>query len=317
MKAKNPTPPGHEARSTRRGIVVMVVSVLGFTLNTLLLRHLSGGGSPGPAIGPEMGLFFRALVGTAVIALFFGRRGATRVREVFTDRALVLRGVTGLLGTAAYYATVVPLGAGKATLLCNTYVIFASILAVFALGESLSRARLGWLVTAFAGIALLVGVKGGVPQVGRYELLALFGAAMAAWTVVLLRSLAHRFSISTIYLAQCLWILGPTAFLAGPKLGSLGGEQVALLVLAALAASGGQLAMNEGFRCLTVATGASLQMLWPVATTAGGWLLFGETFATLQAVGAVLILVAIWRVAARPPARRLREITPVEEATPV
>ncbi len=307
----------HDPSETRRGVVVMLLSVLAFTANSLLLRHLGARVGEGASIGPETSLFFRALVGTVVIGVFFGRKGATQFTAVFTDRPLVLRGITGLLGTAAYYATVVPLGAGKATLLCNTYVIFASILAVFALREPLSRIRLAWLLAAFTGIALLVGPNGGGFRVGGYELVALFGAAMAAWTIILLRRLAHRFSISTIYLAQCLWILVPTAFLAVPELKSLSIDEVILLVVAALAASFGQLAMNEGFRCLTVTTGASLQMLWPVATTTGGWLIFEERFAALQTIGAILILVAIWRVAARPSPKRAREITPVEESTPV
>lgn len=317
MKTLSNPEPSHDSCVTRRGVIVMVLSVFAFTANSLLLRHLGSRDSVGAVIGPETTLFFRALVGLIVIVLFFGRKGATHFTAVFTDRSLVLRGITGLLGTAAYYGTVVPLGAGKATLLCNTYVIFASILAVFALGEPLSRARLIWLVIAFAGIGLLVGPNGHGFRIGGHELFALFGACMAAWTVVLLRRLSHRFSISTIYLAQCVWILGPTAFFAVPKLPDLAMDQITLLVLAALAASFGQLAMNEGFRCLTVTTGASLQMLWPVATTTGGWILFDERFAALQWVGAILIIAAIWRVAAKPSPKRLKAITPVEEATPV
>ncbi len=113
-----------------------------------------------------------------------------------------------------------------------------------------------------------------------------------------MRQLSFVYSIGTIYLAQCLWILAPVAVLAVPHLSSLSAADTGLLVLAATAASFGQLAMNEGYRCLTVTTGASLQMLWPVFATAGGWLLFEERFGALQWLGAALILASIWRIAA-------------------
>ena len=78
---------------------------------------------------------------------------------------------------------------------------------------------------------------------------------------------------------------------------------LALLCLAAVAASHGQLAMNEGFRCLPVSAGASLQMLWPVLTAAGGWIWFGERFTLLQGAGGVLILAACWFLSAARPAK--------------
>lgn len=280
----------------RRGLIVMVISVIGFTANTLLLRFLGSGDHD---IGPDVPLFFRALVGTIVVLVFFRGNRPVRILPIFRDRDLILRGISGLLGTAAYYWTIPSLGAGKATLLCNTYVVFASIFAMISLGESLSFRRLGWLVAAFGGIGLLIGPEnlGGGFAFGFPEILALFGAVMAAWAVVLVRQLSLGFSIGTIYLAQCLWILGPVAILAVPDLAGLSWAETGWLTLAATAASFGQLAMNEGYRCLTVTTGASMQMLWPVATTAGGWLLFDERFGWLQWLGAILILASIWRIA--------------------
>lgn len=288
---------------TRRGMIVMVVSVLAFTTNTLLLKYI---GSGDHRIGPDVSLFFRALVGTVVVLAFFRGNRPVRIAPVFRNRDLVLRGISGLLGTAAYYWTIPSLGAGKATLICNTYVVFAAVFAMFSLGEKLTLTRLLWLLAAFAGIVLLVGPGegGGRFTFGFHEILALFGAVMAAWAVVLVRQLSLGFSIGTIYLAQCLWILGPVAILAVPDLASLSWSETGLLALAATAASCGQLAMNEGYRCLTVTTGASLQMLWPVATTTGGWLLFDERFGVLQWLGAALILASIWQIAVGAAAAR-------------
>ncbi len=281
--------------SARRGIIVMVLSVMAFTVNTLLLRYIGQGAHP---ISPDMPLLFRAAVGMVIVLVFFRGRRPTRIKPVFRDRSLILRGLSGLLGTAAYYWTVPTLGAGKATLICNTYVIFASVIAMLSLGEQLTMKRFFWLAASFVGIVLLVGprAEGEGFTIGFHEILALFGAIMAAWSVVLVRQLSLEYSIGTIYLAQCVWIFVPIAFLAVPELRELSGREIGLLLLAATAAGYGQLAMNEGYRCLTVTTGATIQMLWPVSTTLGGWLLFTERFGTLQWAGAVLILASIWRI---------------------
>ncbi len=283
------------SRSFRRGVWVMVASVLGFSFNTLLLRHLTAAGQTAT---PEMALLFRAAVGIAVVLLAFRGRRPTEIRPVFVDRGLILRGFTGLLGTAAYYYTVPGLGAGRATLISTTYFVFAPIIAVFALGESLTWKRGLWIALAFLGITGLVQSGGGVSMqfVSGEEWIALAGAVLAAWSVVLVRSLTARYSIGTIYLAQCVWILLPLALIAGPHLLDLTTRDWLLLTTAALAASFGQLAMNEGYRVLSVTTGASIQMLWPVLTSLGGIYFFHETFALIQILGAVVILLAIWRL---------------------
>ncbi len=284
--------------SSRRGIIVMLLSVTCFSVNTLLLRYLSGDEK---GIGSEVPLLFRAAVGLVIVLCFFRGRRPTAVKPVFTNRLLILRGMTGLLGTAAYYWTVPRMGAGPATIICNTYVIFASVIAVLALGERLTTKRFLWLALSFVGIVLLVGPDASVGGMtfGFVEMVALLGAIMAAWSVILVRRLVADYSIGTIYLAQCVWIFVPLLFVAGPDVVGLSPSDVGLLLLAGTAAGYGQLAMNEGYRCLSVSTGASMQMLWPVATTVGGMLLFDERFAFMQLVGAILILVAVWRVSAK------------------
>lgn len=289
--------PASTDAEVRRGSVVMILSVCGFTVNTLLLRLL---GTEAHEVSAVLPLLFRAGVGAAIVLTFLRGNRPTRVRPVFTEKKLILRGFVGLLGTAAYYITIPALGAGKATLLCNTYVVFAAILATLTLGERLTRVRFAWLALAFAGIVLLTGPEGGTGggfAVGWHEVVAIAGALTAAWAVILIRQLSVEHSIGTIYLAQCVWIFLPVLAITARELPGLGGAEWALLVGAAAAASIGQLAMNEGYRTLPVAAGASLQMLWPVMTSLGGFVWFGERFTAPQLAGAVLILLGTWRVA--------------------
>lgn len=299
MKATTDTPLTEMTEaSSRRGIIVMLLSVTCFSVNTLLLRYLIGDER---GISSEVPLLFRATVGIVIVLCFFRGRRPTKIKPVFTDRLLILRGIVGLLGTAAYYWTVPRMGAGPATIICNTYVIFASVIAVLVLGEKLTAGRFLWLALSFVGIVLLIGLDGSLNSLsfGVVELVALLGAVMAAWAVVLVRRLVAEYSIGTIYLSQCVWIFVCLLILAGREVFDLGVRDMGLLILAGTAAGYGQLAMNEGYRCLNVSTGASLQMLWPVATTVGGMLMFDERFALVQLAGAILILVAVWRVSAK------------------
>ncbi len=287
-----------ETALRRRGVIAMLISVAGFTVNTCLLKHMATARD----LPPLLPLLFRAAVGILIVLVILRGRGQpTLLKPVFTDRLLFARGLTGVLGTAAYYWTVPSLGVGKATLLCNTYVVFAALIAAFWLGEKLTLKRLGWLGLAIAGITLLVGpgTAGTLWTFGINDAIALAGAGMAAITVVMIRKLSAAHSIGTIYLAQCVWILVPVLPVTAGHLAGLDAADWTLLTVAAAAASFGQLAMNEGYRCLVVSTGASLQMLWPVATALAGLVWFDEHFTAVQITGAAMILSATWFILTR------------------
>jgi drug/metabolite transporter (DMT)-like permease len=63
-----------------------------------------------------------------------------------------------------------------------------------------------------------------------------------------------------------------------------------LMVVAALAATGGQLFMTYGFARLSVAAGSLIQMLVPVIVAAGGMVWFGEALRPGEWLGAGLVL---------------------------
>jgi drug/metabolite transporter (DMT)-like permease len=305
----DPTPLPITARhsspaETRRGLVVMTLSLLAFTANTLLLKYIGSNRQ----IDPTVTLLFRAVIGgVIVLTLMRGRRPA-KFAPIFREPLLIWRGILGVIGTASYYYCIPALGAGKASLLGTTYVLFGAVFAAWFLREYLSRTKVIWLLIAFGGTALLTGAGNGhADPVGGinpgsktfYEAFAIIGAIAAAGTIVIIRHLTTKHAIATIFLAQCIWIgLAATPF-AARHLVSLNAMDCLFLVLAATCAGYGQLAMNEGYRLLSVAAGSSVQMTLPVIAALGGILLFGEMYTALQVIGAVLILVGTWQVAVR------------------
>lgn len=274
----------------------MLGSLVGFTCMALLVKHL--GSTRG--VSAWWALLFRALVGLTVVWLIYGRRNQVSFRRAATGGMLVSRGVMGALGTAAYYFTLPTLGAGKATLIGNTWVIWAALLAVPMLGEKLTARKLAGMLLAICGIALMTGLQtGDFSQVGKNEIIAIGGALVAAGVVVVIRQLTRTESSGTIFASQCIYTgLFALPFCFGVPLPGL--LDIGLLVLAGLMAFWGQIGMTEGFRYLPVSIGGAFQILLPLCITLCGWLLFDEAFSIIQSAGAALILTGCYGVVMTP-----------------
>lgn len=271
----------------------MLLSIAFFSVNSLTLKSLSQSN-----VSPWVALFFRAAVGMVVVATVFRAGGQVSFRRAMTDRLLASRGLLGVFGTVAYYFTIAKLGPGKATLISNTYVVIAALMAVWLLKESFSASKLVGNVLALIGLTLLIASPTQLALFGRYEALAVLGALAAAGTVIIIRELTRTESTAMIYTSQCVYVLAgslPFALyeMQRQPLDIIG---LVILVLAGVSATIGQLAMTEGFRHLTVAVGGAFQICVPVVIAIGGVFFFGETFTLPQVAGAILILAGCYWV---------------------
>lgn len=273
----------------------MLLSIVFFSANSLTLKYLSQ-----YDISPWVALLFRASVGMIVVATLFRSDKGVNFKRAMTDRMLASRGLLGILGTVAYYFTIPALGPGKATLISNTYVVLAAIMAAWLLKESLSGGKLAGNALAILGLMLLVASPSQIVQFGWYESLAVVGALAAAGTVIVIRELTRTESTAMIYTSQCIFVLVGSVPFAAIELSKhpIDGYGFLVLVLAGIAATIGQLAMTEGFRHLTVAVGGAFQICVPVVIAIGGVLLFHETFTQTQIIGAALILAGCYWVTA-------------------
>ena len=135
-------PASHHAR----GVVFMLISTAGFIANVLLIRALGQVQS----VNVWLVSCARFVVGLVLVATVYrhGFQPANLVRH----RRLALRGIIGGLTVCGYYVTIVHLGAGRASFINNTYVIFGALLAVVLIGERFRPAL------AFGGVAALAGL---------------------------------------------------------------------------------------------------------------------------------------------------------------
>lgn len=262
----------------------MLLSTVCFTANVLLIRALG----EFSAVNIWLVSCTRFVVGLGVILAVY--REEFQPRHLYRNHKLISRGFVGGIAVYVYYLTVIHLGAGRATFINNTYVIFGALLAVWMLGERFTVSRAAGSFAALAGLALLTNAFATGAHTSPYDLLAVAGAFAAAYIVVTIRQLHATEHTSTIFAAQCVYGLlvcaGPAILQAQPTTAA----SWSLMLLAGVFAGAGQLAMTRAFRELPVAEGSLLQLFVPVGIAAGGFAFFGEYFRPHELLGAALIL---------------------------
>lgn len=275
----------------------MLLSAASFTANVLLVRALND-------------LHFaniwlvscaRFVVGLAVVAVVYRRDW--QPAHLWRNPRLIERGLLGGIGVYLTYLCVVKLGAGRATFINNTYVIWGALLAAWLLREKLRPSLLIGGILALAGLALITNIFSTSSAPGLYDGLAVLSALISAWVVVTIRQLHATEHSSTIFAAQCLYGLVLCGIPAILQLQPISGLGLAVTAVASISAAIGQLAMTRAFRDLSVAEGSLLQMLVPVGIAVGGVVFFQEHFMIHELIGAALILGGTAFTALRQPSR--------------
>ena len=280
--------------SESRSITMMLVSVLLFAVNTLIIRGLS---AHVPEANGWVASFFRGAVGVVIVVMFFGFGRGLQLKHLFTRPLLAFRGLLGGLGILAFYITVVHLGAGRAVIINLSYPMFGSLFAALWLKEHLQIRSWLWMIAGFVGLVVFLGSdfeKG----INGYDFLAVGGAITAGGVITVIRQLRNSEHSATIYASQCVASFLFAAIPAAAPTATLSMEALGIMILAAIIVAIAQLAMTASYRTLSVARGSSIQMLLPLPTAVGGWWFFGESFTPLGLAGALLTLVATWRVVA-------------------
>lgn len=263
----------------------MLLSTVGFIANILLIRAF------GALEGTNMWFLvcMRWVTGLAVISALYHRQ--FQPRNLFRNRRLIARGIIGGIGTLAYYVAIEHLGAGRATFISNTYVVWGGLLAVWILSERFTTKLAIGCLTTLTGLALLTNVISTALHPGIYDMLALGTAFASAIVIVLIRGLHSSEHTSTIFAAQCVYGLMICGVPAWYLTDSLPNGSWWIIVGASLSAALGQLSMTRAFRDLPVGEGSLLQMLVPLGVAIGGVFLFSEHYSITELFGAVLILV--------------------------
>lgn len=237
--------------------------------------------------------FFRFL-GSFVVMLAATRGHGLRVKPGNLV-PVVLRGLVGAAAVLLYFIGIGGVGPGLATLIQNTYPVFASIFAAFFLGERLSG-RLGIaLGLNLAGVAVIV-LGPGAHIESRITLGAMSAAAsavLAGTAVTAVRHLRQSESASLI----TTWFMGVATLATLPTLLSglppITPTLVTALLGVVLTSITGQWLLHHGLGFTTAAQGSLAAASNVLVATLLGALVTGEALTASMFAGGALMFSAI------------------------
>lgn len=262
-----------------------------------------------PLSAGEM-VFYRSLFGLPVVLLWvFGTGSGLAAISSRRPMVHVWRGALGVSGIFLIFQGLRLLPLADATTIGFTAPIFATLLSILLLKETVGRHRWTAVIVGFLGVLLMVrpGAAGAPPLIG--VLFALGGAFVAASVTVTLRQLGKTETATAIvfwFFMACLIAGGALTVIEGRAL-----EWTVLAILAAGGLAGGlaQILMTTSLRHAPVSALVPLDYLQLVGAVVLGWALLSDapTMATLA--GASLIAGSGLYTAWRERVLR-REVTP-------
>ncbi|MCW5770801.1 MAG: DMT family transporter [Rhodospirillaceae bacterium] len=278
----SPFDPNSPAQTLRRGIVLMCVAVVFFTVSSTFVKGL-GDGYPVAQI-----VFFRCLVG--LLPLYFALRRAGGWAALRTQRpgAHLFRVVVGgfALFIGFYALTLMPL----ADYFAYTYAapLFATMLSIPVLGEKVGIRR--WSAVTVGFIGVLIMLRPGMKSFDYATLAAIATAFSYALAIIAVRNLARtEKSVATVFYFTLAGMV-----LAGAMLPfdwrPPTAKEWALLLGIGLASGIGQIVMAEAYRLAPPAVIAPFDYTSMVWALAFGYLLFGDFPEPVVLLGAAIVI---------------------------
>lgn len=255
-------------------------------------------------MGPTAVGFYRTLFGGLALIVVARLRGdALRMRPALFGLA-AFAGFMFSMDLGSWHRAIPLIGSGLATLLANTQVVWVALAGTFVFKEGGGWKLAASVVLSICGVALVAGVltPQGMPQADTWGVVLGLstGVYYAAFLLTLRRGQA-RPDAPSVFVFMAWTALCTAAFLAVgtvvhaesfviPDLTSW----LCVLGLALVVQAGAWTILTNFMPHIPAALGALLLLLQPTFATLWGALFFGEALTAYEAVGGVLILIAIY-----------------------
>jgi drug/metabolite transporter (DMT)-like permease len=273
-----------------RGIILMVVSTVGFAAMHAAVRHLSG------ELHPFEIVFFRNAFGLLALAPWFLRYGLAPLRT----RHLPLHGLRAgfnIFAMSAYFYALSITPLAQVTSLSFTVPLFATLLAMVVLGEVVRVRR--WIAIFFGLVGTLVILRPGLAEIDQGLLLALSSAALWACALTVIKVLSRTDSSVTI---TCYMVLLMAPISLVPALWVWQwptGQQLLWLVAIGVVGTLGQLVMTQALKEAETSVIMPFDFFRLIWATLLGFLFFAEIPTFFTWIGAGIIFASSSYIAYR------------------
>ena len=273
-----------------RGIVLMMLSTLGFSTMHVLIRYLSD------ALPPIQIAFFRNFFGLIVFLPLFLRHGLAPLRT----KQLKLHALRAALNVCAMFAFFSALGmtpVSRVTALGFTAPLFAALLSVVVLGEVFRLRR--WTATICGFLGTLVILRPGFAEIDLGSILVLGSALLWGCTLMVIKVLVRTESSVTITSYMNIFLtllsLGPALLVWHTPEGMQWFWLVTIGVLGTLA----QVAITQSLKEADIGVVMPFDFLKLIWVAIMGYLFFAEVPGLFVWIGGAIVFASATYIAIR------------------
>lgn len=276
--------------ATSRGIILMILSTVGFSVMHTLVRYLSA------EIHPFQIVFFRNLFGIVLFVPLVVRSGLSFMKTERLPMHL-LRAALNVMAMAAFFMALSLTPLAKVNALAFTAPLFTAILTVVLLGERIRARR--WSAIAFGFVGAIVIIRPGFAEIDLGSVLTLVSAFIWGLTMIAIRSLGRTESSVTttgyMIIFLSIFSLGPAIYVwQTPQ-----GAAWAILVLIGITGTCAQILLAEALKTAETTAILPFDFLKIVWAAGLGYLLFAEIPTIYVFIGAFIIFSSSFYVAYR------------------
>jgi drug/metabolite transporter (DMT)-like permease len=231
-------------------------------------------------------IMVRSVVIAFAVAAFAATRGLSL--RVNNPRTMLLRCTVGLIAMILYFTALGRIPIGQAVTLQYTGPLFVALLSGRVLAEKVSPGVALLVITAFAGIVLIVSPD--LHSVEPDALLALGSGFFAAFAYMFVRELRKTDSPASVVFWFAAFSVAGSVVQAAPDLFSLDRQTLAALVGIGIGAGGGQVGITMAYQKANAAWVSAFSYLTVIVATFYGFTVFGESLSMADWIGGLLIV---------------------------
>jgi len=267
-----------------RGALLMAGAAAGYAILHGSVRYLSA------EIHPFEITFFRNLFGFIVLLPWFAIHGLKPLRTQRIGLHL-LRATSNVVAMMMFFMALSMTPLVQVQALGFTAPLFATVLAIFILGERVRLRRWVALIAGFVGALIII--RPGLQPLDTGSLLTLGSAAVWAFTLITIKILSRTDSAVTIT-AYMVLLMSPLSLLPALYYWTWpDGEAWFWLVVCGVAGTAAQLLMAQSFRVAEATVVLPIDFTKIVWGALIGYLAFGEVVDVWTWIGAAVIFSGI------------------------